>query len=95
MVPVAIFSSNTFNATQVDPATVILSGASIKSVGKSNKLLANYEDVNGDGLIDLVCQAMTSNFHIEPGETTALFVAETFGGISVRGEDTVCIVPGK
>jgi hypothetical protein len=92
---VAALSSATFDATQIDPASVTLAGASIKRVGKSDKFPANYEDVNGDGLLDLVCQVLTEELLIEPGESMASFEAETFDAISVRGEDSVCIVPGK
>jgi hypothetical protein len=95
VIPVAVLSSHTFNATQIDPATVRLAGASIKLVGKRGKFLAHYEDVNGDGLPDLVCQVLTEDFFIEPGESTAVFEAETFDGIQVLGEDSVCIVPDK
>jgi hypothetical protein len=95
VIPVAVLSSNNFDATQIDPATVSLAGASIKLVGKSDKLLAHHEDVNGDGLLDLVCQVLTEDFFIEPDESTALFEAETFDGMQVQGEDSVCIVPDK
>jgi hypothetical protein len=95
VIPVAVLSSATFDATQIDPATVSLAGASIKLVGKSDKFLAHYEDVNGDGLLDLVCQVLTEDFSIEPGETTASFEAATYDGIPVWGEDSVCIVPGE
>jgi hypothetical protein len=95
VIPVAVLSSNNFDATQINPATVSLAGASIKLVAKSGRFLAHREDVNGDGLLDLVCQVLTEDFFLEPGESTALFEAETFNGIQVRGEDSVCIVPDK
>jgi hypothetical protein len=62
-------------------------------VGKSGIYLAHEEDVNEDGLIDLVCQVETAQFMIELGESLAVLEAETFDGIHVRGEDTVRIVP--
>ena len=95
VIPVAILTTDTFDATQIDSSTVTLAGASIKLVGKSDKLLAHQEDVDGDGDIDLVCQVLTAEFMIEPGESTALLEAETFDGTQVRGEDAVCIVPGQ
>ena len=93
VIPVAILSSATFDATTVDPDTISLAGARIKMVGKSGKYLAHEEDINGDGLIDLVCQVETAQFMIEVGESVAVLEAETYEGILIRGEDTVRIVP--
>ena len=68
-------------------------GASVKMVGKSDKYLCHQEDVNTDGLNDLVCQVYTVQFMVEVGETTAILEAETFDGVKLRGEDTINIVP--
>ncbi|MCL5289358.1 MAG: LamG domain-containing protein [Acidobacteria bacterium] len=92
-VPVAIFSSEAFDATQIDPETVSLAGASVKMVGKSGKYLCSAEDVNQDGRLDLVCHVLTAQFMIEPGDSVATLEALTFDGRRVRGEDTVRIVP--
>jgi hypothetical protein len=93
VVPVAVFSSPTFDATQIDPASVSLAGASVKMVGKSGKYLCSTDDVNKDGLPDLVCQVWTAQFMIEVGDSVAVFEALTFGGKRVRGEDSIRIVP--
>jgi hypothetical protein len=61
-------------------------------VGKSDRYLAHAEDVNGDGLLDLVCQVYTSQLVIA-GTGTALLEAKTFDGRLVRGEDRITIVP--
>lgn len=91
VVPVAILTTPTFNATTVNPDTISLAGARVKMVG--NKYLCHQEDVNSDGLIDLVCQIKTAEFVIEPGESIAVLEAQTFDGTPIRGEDTVRIVP--
>ena len=65
----------------------------MKVVGKSGRYLAHQEDVNGDGLLDLVCQVYTAQFFIEPGTSTAILEAKTFGGKLLRGEDTITVVP--
>ncbi len=62
-------------------------------IGKSNKLLCHDEDVNSDGLLDLVCQVETAQFMIEVGESVAVLEAETFDGTPIRGEDSIRIVP--
>jgi len=93
VIPVAILSSLTFDARTVDPHSVSLAGAGVKMVGKSGTHLCHEEDVNGDGLVDLVCQVVTVDFMIEPGESTAVLEARTLDGRSIRGEDRVRIVP--
>jgi hypothetical protein len=97
VVPVAILSSGTFDATQVDPDTVTLAGATVAVRGKSNKLLAHEEDVNDDGLLDLVCQVDTEN--LDPGieqDGYAILegnLLEEFGGTPIEGSDEITIVP--
>ena len=93
LISVAILSSDTFDATTVDPGTVTLAGAGIKMAGKSDKYLSHERDVNNDGLLDLVCQILTAQFMIEPGATNAMLTAETFEGQSISGNDIIRIVP--
>jgi hypothetical protein len=93
VVPVAILSSSTFDATQVNPATVTLAGAGVKLIGKGDRYSCGREDVNGDGLIDLVCHVTTAQFFIEVGQSVAVLEAQTFSGRSIRGEDSIQIVP--
>lgn len=63
VIPVAILSDADFDATSVDPKTVFLAGAGVRVRGKGNKYLASQEDVNGDGLIDLVVKVETENLN--------------------------------
>lgn len=93
VVPVAILSSASFDATQVDPTSVTLAGAKVKLIGKGDKYSCHAEDVNGDTLLDLVCQVVTAQFMIEPGDSIAVLEAETFSGKRIRGEDSIQIVP--
>jgi hypothetical protein len=93
VVPVAILSADDFDASTIDPTTVSLAGASVKLVGKSDKYLCHQEDVNLDGLIDLVCQVYTAQFMVEEGETSVILEAETFDGTKLRGEDNIRVVP--
>ncbi|NIO09766.1 MAG: hypothetical protein GTO40_17890 [Deltaproteobacteria bacterium] len=94
VVPVAILSSDSFDATNVVPDTVELSGAAVAMRGKGNKYMAHEEDVNGDGLVDLVVQVGVQN--LDPGqfqEGYAVLTAQTYDGVSVGGEDEITIVP--
>ena len=89
----AILSSDTFDATTVNPDTIFLASAPVKLAGKSGKFLCHSEDVNSDLKLDLVCQVDTAQFMIEPGSAVAVLDAETFDGTQVRGEDFVNFVP--
>jgi hypothetical protein len=93
VVPVAMLSSDSFDATQIDPASVALAGAKVRLVGRGNKYLCQTRDVNGDGRKDLVCDVETASFLIEPGDTMATLEAMTFAGHPVRGQDIIRIVP--
>jgi hypothetical protein len=93
VVPVALLSSPTFDATQVDPATVTLAGAQVKMIGKGDRNACAVEDSNSDGLLDLVCHVTTAQFLIEPGDSVAVLEARTVNGQQIRGQDSIRIVP--
>ncbi len=87
VVPVAILSSDDFDATTVNPATVRLAGAPVRSQGSSSFL-----DVNGDGLVDLLVHVETELLQLEPDATEATLEGQTFDGFSIAGSDSVNIV---
>jgi hypothetical protein len=93
VIPVAIVSSGAFDALTIKLDTISLSGASVRIVGRSEKSLCHEEDVNGDGLMDVICQVLTAEFMLEEGESVAILEAETLDGKPIRGEDSVKIVP--
>lgn len=94
VIPVAILSSSGFDATTVDPDTVDLSGAGVAVREKGDKYLAHEEDVNGDGLLDLVCKVETEN--LDPNAFQYGFMdltGETYDEVPIKGEDEIIIVP--
>ena len=91
-VPVAILSSGTFDATQVDPATVKLAGAPVRLNGQGQPL-ASFQDVNGDGLLDLLVQVESSALQLTSSDTQATLTGTTFSGTPITGTDSVTIVP--
>ena len=94
VIPVAILSSEDFDATTVDPETVALGGAGVAVRGKGNKYMAHEEDVNGDGLVDLVLQVETEN--LDPNQFQgglATLTGETYDGLPFEGSDEITIVP--
>ena len=56
VLPVAILSDELFDATRVDPETIQFAGASVATGGQGRRWLAHVDDVNGDGLDDLLVQ---------------------------------------
>ncbi|MFC1713846.1 hypothetical protein ACFL6S_09265 [Candidatus Poribacteria bacterium] len=94
VVPVAILSSADFDATTVDPDTVALAGAGVAVRGKGNKSMSHEEDVNGDGLIDLVLQVETENLDPDAFQDGyACLTGTTFDGTEIEGCDEIIIVP--
>lgn len=96
LIPVAILTTETFFAEQVDPSTVTLAGHEVAVRGKAENLMERLEDVDGDGDLDLLVQVETysdellweSGFVILTGN---LF--EEFGGNPIEGQDEIIVVP--
>lgn len=91
-VPVAIFSMPEFSApSEVDASTLTLAGANVRIPGRSGRQQCSVEDVDGDGLADLICH-FTNDLSIAVGQTIAVLEGKTYGGLTIRGEDTIRIV---
>jgi hypothetical protein len=87
---VAILSSEAFDApTEVDPATVQLAGAGVKTVGKDNRPLTQTRDVNGDGLADLILKIVREGLGLLSGDTEAELTGQAFGGTPIKAKDAV------
>jgi N-acetylneuraminic acid mutarotase len=94
VVDVAILSSATFDATQVDPATVTLTASTVRLRGRSDKYSCNVRDVNHDGKPDLVCRVKAADEPmLKAGSTSAVLTGRTFSGQGIQGVDTIQIVP--
>ncbi|MBN1505372.1 MAG: tandem-95 repeat protein [Sedimentisphaerales bacterium] len=94
VVPVAILSTAGFDAMTVDPATVSLAGAGVAVRGKGNRFMANNQDVNADGLLDLVLHVETEN--LDPSELQdgyGTVTGTTYTGVPIIGTDEITIVP--
>jgi hypothetical protein len=91
-VPVAIFSTPIFDATTVDPLTISLAGADVRLKGKGTPM-ASFEDVNLDGLLDLLVHVSTEALEATEGDEEALLEATTFDGNSIRATDSIRVVP--
>jgi DNA-binding beta-propeller fold protein YncE len=85
VVPVAILGSQSFNVVDVDVSTVSFAGALPEKFA--------YEDVNSDGLIDLVFHFRTQHLQLTSSSTEAILIGKLRDGRSITGTDSVRIVP--
>jgi hypothetical protein len=87
VIPVAILSTDNFDATLVDQATVRF------GPDEAPPLRWAFEDVDGDGDIDMILQFKTQETGIKAGDTEATTTGETVDGIPITGTDSVRTVP--
>ena len=84
-IPVAILSTYSFDATTVDPTTVLfgVTGIEVAPVHSA------AEDVDGDGDIDLVLHFVTQNTGITCGNTSASLTGAMYNGVKIKGSDSI------
>ena len=92
VIPVAILTTDTFDATDVDPFSVTLDGAGVRVKGNSGNA-GSLQDVDGDGDLDLVVQIEDLDGTYQPGDTIATLKGETIDDTLIEGTDSICIVP--
>ena len=85
VVPVAVLTTDDFDAITVDPVTVLFAGMA--------PLRWSTEDVDGDGDLDLVLHFKTQELSLDNNSTEAVLTGTTYEGQSIQGMDTVNIVP--
>ena len=78
-------------STTSGTGTLTLAGASVKIKGKGTPQTST-EDVNGDGILDLIVHVDTTALEITAEDTEAVLEGETYDGVKIRGVDTVRIV---
>ncbi|MBI3894600.1 MAG: hypothetical protein HY313_01580 [Acidobacteria bacterium] len=91
-IPLAILSSSAFDAFAKVDKTSLTFGRT----GSENSLAfcnGSPGDVNGDGLLDLMCHFDTQKTGFQPGDTVGWLQGNTVGGIPIEGSNSVRIVP--
>ncbi|UCH33947.1 MAG: hypothetical protein JSV65_15510 [Armatimonadota bacterium] len=94
VLPVAVLSAEGFDATLVDPSTVEVAGAGVAMRGKSGRYMAHFEDVDDDGMLDLLVQVEVQD--LDPGQLQdgyAVVTGETYGGEAFQGQDDIVLIP--
>ncbi len=88
-IPVAILSS--LRRRSMHPAKLIFGRTGTEaSVAFSSP---NPEDVNGDGLADLVCHFYTQTAAFQTGDIQGVLKGEAIAGVAIAGSDAVRIAP--
>jgi len=85
VIPVAILTTDEFDAATVDPDTVLFAGAAPVHYA--------MEDVDNDGDMDMILHFNTQETDIIPGETEATLTGETFDGAPISGTDSLRTIP--
>lgn len=85
VIPVAILTTDTFDATTVDPLSVVFGPSRATEAHGTGHI----EDANGDGQPDLVLHFNTQASGIQCGDTFASLTGKTFDGNLIHGADAI------
>lgn len=88
VIPVVILSTRDFDATNIDPLTVKFGPAGATEAHG----MGHVEDVNADGLPDIVLHFNMTETGIQEEETSASLTGKTLGGKNIIGSDSIAIV---
>ena len=89
LVPVAILTTDIFDATTVNPSTLVFTAADDAASSDTNCVRHGLEDVDGDGDIDLVCKFPQKTTWIICDTTQGAIIGETFSGQFIIGFDSI------
>jgi len=85
VVPVAVLTTDDFNANTVVPETVVFAG--------TEPVRSTLQDVDDDGDLDMLFHFKTQDLNLTEDSTEATLTGMTDDGQPIEGTDTVNIVP--
>ena len=91
VIPVAILTTNSFDATTIDPLTVRFGPKAAKEAHNTGHI----KDVNHDGNSDLILHFKTRATGIKCGDISASLTGATFNGDHIEGTDIITTVGCK
>jgi hypothetical protein len=92
VIPVAVLSDETFDASTIDVSTISFGGLDVRVRGNKGPM-CSIEDANGDGSNDLVCQFQDNPENWDVGDDEATLTGNLQDGTEIEGTDSICIVP--
>lgn len=100
LLPVAVLTSNGFDASTIDPGTVILGDGADPdtpvATRRDGSLFATVEDADGDGDLDLVLHfeipALVASGDLGAGTTFLRLSGSTLDGMAIQGADSITVV---
>lgn len=92
-IPVALLSGVAFNAMDIDPATVTFGVSGRES--SLSKCGSSGQDVNGDGLLDLVCHFENQAAGFDYDSVEGIARGKTRDGMAFEGRGLLKVVPTK
>ncbi|MFA1609824.1 hypothetical protein [Halobellus rubicundus] len=97
VIPVVVYSIPDFDAASLDVSTLRFGSAAAVDAGAGASAAhgGHAEDVDGDGLVDLVLHFPSSDAGFAAGDTEAKLVGQTADGTDAVGSDVVRTVGGK
>ncbi|MCX6376366.1 MAG: right-handed parallel beta-helix repeat-containing protein, partial [Armatimonadetes bacterium] len=91
MITVAILGTPDFDTRSVNPMSVLFGpGEAVEAHGRGH-----WEDVNGDGRIDLALHFRCECTGIQPGDTTVSLCGRLVSGAPFTGSDTIVAIGSK
>ena len=88
VIPVAIVTTETFNATAINPTTIRFG----RTGTEATPVHSAFQDVDSDGDVDLILHFKTQQAAIQCGDTSAALTGQTPDGQAIEGSDSIVTV---
>ncbi len=92
VLPVAIYGTDDIDVTEIDLATLMLEGMSLRERGNSGKL-GTFEDINGDSIVDLLLHFEMSELSFNASSDEYTLSGMMLDGMALEGSDSIRSVP--
>ena len=94
LLPVGILGSDLLDVNDIDPASLMLEGVFAEVKGGSGNI-GSFEDVNEDGLMDLLVHFSVADLPFGPDTTEAELTGLLLDGMAIVGTDAIRIAGGR